>query len=78
MKIHYSEMEVAFSACDLLVAKVGATTIAEVAYLGLPVIFVPSTNVAANHQYKNAKSLLDKKRVFNDVEIVDYQLILGI
>ncbi len=60
VKPFISEMEVAFSACDLLAARAGATTIAEVAYLGLPVIFVPSTNVAANHQYKNAKSLIDK------------------
>lgn len=60
VKPFISEMEAAFSACDLLVARAGATTIAEVAYLGLPVIFVPSANVAANHQYKNAKSLLDK------------------
>jgi UDP-N-acetylglucosamine--N-acetylmuramyl-(pentapeptide) pyrophosphoryl-undecaprenol N-acetylglucosamine transferase len=54
-----SEMEKAFSASDLLVARAGATTIAEAAYLGLPVIFIPSTNVAANHQYKNAKSLVE-------------------
>jgi UDP-N-acetylglucosamine--N-acetylmuramyl-(pentapeptide) pyrophosphoryl-undecaprenol N-acetylglucosamine transferase len=54
-----SDMKLVYSACDLLVARAGATTIAEVAYLGLPVIFVPSTNVAANHQYKNAKSIVD-------------------
>lgn len=54
-----SDMAKAYSACDLLLARAGATTIAEVAYLGLPVIFVPSKNVAANHQYKNAKSLVD-------------------
>ena len=54
-----SDMKLVYSACDLLVARAGATTIAEVAYLGIPVIFVPSTNVAANHQYKNAKSIVD-------------------
>lgn len=52
-------IEDAYSACDLVLARAGATTIAELAYLKLPVIFVPSPNVAANHQYKNAKSLLD-------------------
>lgn len=52
-----ADMGKAYSSCDLLVARAGATTIAEVAYLGIPVIFVPSTNVAANHQYKNAKSI---------------------
>jgi len=40
-------------------ARAGATTIAEVAQIGLPVIFVPSPNVAADHQYKNAKVLKD-------------------
>jgi len=51
------KMDTAYSAADLLVARAGATTIAEAAYLGVPVIFVPSENVAANHQYKNAESL---------------------
>jgi len=54
-----SKMENAYSACDLVIARAGATTIAEVSYLGLPVLFIPSPNVAANHQYKNAKSLYD-------------------
>ncbi len=49
----------AYSAADLLIARAGATTIAEVAQIGIPVIFVPSPNVAANHQYKNAKVLVD-------------------
>ena len=70
-----SDMGKAYSSCDLVVARAGATTIAEVAYLGLPVIFVPSTNVAANHQYKNAKSiedsnagiLLEDKNVESDI-----------
>ncbi|MGE5401046.1 MAG: undecaprenyldiphospho-muramoylpentapeptide beta-N-acetylglucosaminyltransferase [Ignavibacteriales bacterium] len=54
-------MSAAFSACDLLVSRAGATTIAEVTMLGLPTIFVPSPNVAANHQFLNAKSLSDKE-----------------
>lgn len=54
------DMSKAFSACDLILGRSGATTIAEAANLGLPVIFVPSPNVAANHQFMNAKSLLDE------------------
>lgn len=46
-----------YSAADLILARAGATTIAEVSALGLPVIFVPSPNVAANHQFKNAEAL---------------------
>jgi UDP-N-acetylglucosamine--N-acetylmuramyl-(pentapeptide) pyrophosphoryl-undecaprenol N-acetylglucosamine transferase len=53
------DMSAAFSACDLLIARAGATTITEVSYLKIPVIFVPSPHVAANHQYKNAKAISD-------------------
>jgi UDP-N-acetylglucosamine--N-acetylmuramyl-(pentapeptide) pyrophosphoryl-undecaprenol N-acetylglucosamine transferase len=52
-----SDMSAAFSACDVIIARSGATTISEIAYLKLPVVFVPSPNVAANHQYMNAKTL---------------------
>ncbi|MGE5352840.1 MAG: undecaprenyldiphospho-muramoylpentapeptide beta-N-acetylglucosaminyltransferase [Acidobacteriota bacterium] len=54
------DMGAAFSACDLLISRAGATTIAEITMLGIPTVFVPSPNVAANHQYLNAKSLSDK------------------
>lgn len=58
------DVALAYSAADLVVARAGATTIAETALLGLPVIFVPSTNVAANHQYKNAKSLENENAAY--------------
>lgn len=61
------DMSAAYSACDLLIARAGATTIAEVSLLGLPVIFVPSPNVAANHQFMNAEAL--KKA--NAAELID-------
>jgi len=66
-----SDMGKAYSSCDLVIARAGATTIAEVAYLGLPVIFVPSTNVAANHQYKNARSILENRAglMIEDAEV---------
>ena len=53
------DMNAAYSACDLLLARAGATTIAEILNLGVPVILVPSPNVAENHQYLNAKTLSD-------------------
>ncbi|MHB1686575.1 MAG: undecaprenyldiphospho-muramoylpentapeptide beta-N-acetylglucosaminyltransferase [Ignavibacteriaceae bacterium] len=53
-------MNIAYSACDLMLARAGATTIAELLALGIPSILVPSPNVAENHQYYNAKSLSDK------------------
>ena len=53
------DMNKAYSACDLLVARAGATTIAELTVLGIPSILIPSPHVAENHQYFNAKSLAD-------------------
>ena len=50
-------MNLAYSACDMLLARAGATTIAELLALSIPSILVPSPNVAENHQYFNAKSL---------------------
>ncbi len=52
-------MGLVYSAADLVVARAGATTIAELAYLGVPTIFIPSPNVTDDHQYKNAKSIED-------------------
>lgn len=52
-------MNEAYSACDLIVSRAGATSIAEILYLGLPAVLVPSPNVAENHQFFNAKSLAD-------------------
>ncbi len=51
------DMNAAYSACNLLLARAGATTIAELLNLGIPAILVPSPNVAENHQFHNAKSL---------------------
>jgi len=53
-------MNDAYSACDLVLARAGATSIAEILFLGVPAILVPSPNVAENHQFFNAKSLADK------------------
>jgi UDP-N-acetylglucosamine--N-acetylmuramyl-(pentapeptide) pyrophosphoryl-undecaprenol N-acetylglucosamine transferase len=53
------DMNNAFSACDLVISRAGATTIAEIAVLGVPSILVPSPNVAENHQFYNAKYLAD-------------------
>ncbi|MBS4033915.1 MAG: undecaprenyldiphospho-muramoylpentapeptide beta-N-acetylglucosaminyltransferase [Ignavibacterium sp.] len=53
------EMDKAYSVCNLVIARAGASTISELAALGLPSILIPSPNVAENHQYHNAKSLSD-------------------
>ena len=42
---------------DVLVARAGASTIAEVISLKVPTIFIPSPYVANNHQFYNAEAL---------------------
>lgn len=41
-------------AADLVIARAGAITLAELSCLGKPAILIPSPNVTDNHQYKNA------------------------
>ena len=45
---------------DVMVTRAGASTIAEILAVGIPSILVPSPYVANNHQYFNAKELVDK------------------
>lgn len=45
---------------DLLVSRAGATTLAEITALGTASILIPSPYVPNNHQFYNAKALVDK------------------
>lgn len=52
-----TDMDVAYRAADLVVARAGAGTISELQLLGLPAVLVPSPNVAEDHQRRNAEAL---------------------
>ena len=54
------EMDFAYAAADVVVSRAGALSISELAIARKPVIFVPSPNVAEDHQTRNAQSLADK------------------
>lgn len=45
---------------DLLVCRGGATTMSEISAIGIAAIIIPSPYVPNNHQYYNAKALVDK------------------
>lgn len=53
----YLDNTVCLPAADLVISRAGAISLTEVGVLGKPCIFVPSPNVAENHQYFNALSL---------------------
>ena len=42
---------------DLVICRAGASTLSELTFIGKPSILVPSPNVTANHQEKNARML---------------------
>ncbi len=58
---YIQEMGFAYSACDLLICRAGATTIAEITRLGIPTVFIPLSTSAADHQLYNAKMLADSE-----------------
>lgn len=53
-KIHYF-----INQADLAIARCGASTLWELCASGLPAIYIPYPNAANNHQYFNAKFLMD-------------------
>jgi len=56
-----SNMDMAYSAADLVVSRAGASSISELQLLGKPTILVPSPNVAEDHQTKNALALVNRE-----------------
>ena len=50
-----NQMELAYSAADVVVARSGASTLTEIAAFGLPSILIPYPHAAGNHQWHNAR-----------------------
>ena len=67
------DMPVRMAAADFTINRAGAMTISELAATGKCSIFIPSPNVAENHQYKNAKVLSDAgaAALFEEKELTD-------
>ncbi len=57
---YLDRMDLAYAAADLALCRSGAITCSELAVTGTPSVLVPSPNVTADHQTKNAKALEDK------------------
>jgi UDP-N-acetylglucosamine--N-acetylmuramyl-(pentapeptide) pyrophosphoryl-undecaprenol N-acetylglucosamine transferase len=54
-------MDFVYAAADIIISRAGASSVSELCIVGKPVIFIPSPNVAEDHQTKNAKAIVDKK-----------------
>lgn len=55
-----NRMDLAYAASDIIISRAGASSVSELCIVGKPVIFVPSPNVAEDHQTKNAKFIVEK------------------
>lgn len=77
-----NRMDLAYAASDVVISRAGALSISELALVRKPVIFVPSPNVAEDHQRKNAEALVREQaaRMVTDDEastqLVDETLTL--
>jgi UDP-N-acetylglucosamine--N-acetylmuramyl-(pentapeptide) pyrophosphoryl-undecaprenol N-acetylglucosamine transferase len=54
-------MDFVYAAADIIISRAGASSVSELCIVGKPVIFIPSPNVAEDHQTKNAKAIVEAK-----------------
>lgn len=55
-----NDMDLAYAAADIVISRAGASSVSELCIVGKPTIFVPSPNVAEDHQTKNALAVVEK------------------
>lgn len=53
------DMAAAYAACDLVVCRAGASSLAELALCGKPAVLIPLPTAADDHQTKNAQAFAD-------------------
>ncbi|WP_165747764.1 undecaprenyldiphospho-muramoylpentapeptide beta-N-acetylglucosaminyltransferase [Cellulophaga sp. Z1A5H] len=56
-----NRMDFAYAAANFVISRAGAGSVSELCIVGKPVIYIPSPNVAEDHQTKNAMALVEKE-----------------
>ena len=56
-----NNMDFAYAAADVVISRAGASSVSELCIVGKPVIFIPSPNVAEDHQTKNAMAIVESE-----------------
>ena len=54
------KMDLAYAVADIVISRAGALSVSELSLVGKPVIFIPSPNVAEDHQTKNALAFVSQ------------------
>lgn len=55
-----NRMDLAYAAADIIISRAGASSVSELCIVGKPTVFIPSPNVAEDHQTKNAQAIVDE------------------
>lgn len=55
-----NRMDLAYAAADVIISRAGASSVSELCIVGKPTIFIPSPNVAEDHQTKNALAITEQ------------------
>ncbi|MGB3150616.1 MAG: undecaprenyldiphospho-muramoylpentapeptide beta-N-acetylglucosaminyltransferase [Maribacter sp.] len=60
VKVHafLNNMDLAYTVADFIISRAGAGSVSELCIIGKPTFFIPSPNVAEDHQTKNALALV--------------------
>jgi UDP-N-acetylglucosamine--N-acetylmuramyl-(pentapeptide) pyrophosphoryl-undecaprenol N-acetylglucosamine transferase len=68
-----NEMDLAYAVADIVISRAGALSVSELSLVGKPVIFIPSPNVAEDHQTKNAEAFVSQGAalLLKDAEAVE-------
>ncbi|WP_196890701.1 undecaprenyldiphospho-muramoylpentapeptide beta-N-acetylglucosaminyltransferase [Aureivirga marina] len=72
-----NEMNLVYAASDFVISRAGASSISELCLVGKPTIFIPSPNVAEDHQTKNAQAIVDENGaiLIKESELDSFQLV---
>lgn len=54
---YIDQMDMAYAAADIIISRAGASSVSELCIVGKATIFIPSPNVAEDHQTKNAQAV---------------------
>ena len=60
VKPFLNKMDYAYAASDMIISRAGAGSVSELCLVAKPTMFIPSPNVAEDHQTKNANALVGK------------------
>lgn len=71
------KMDLAYAAADVIISRSGASSVSELCIVGKPVIFIPSPNVAEDHQTNNAKAIVEKHAalLIKESELDDFPVL---